>query len=122
MGELCLTCGLEIEGNNTPSCDCLGETDDSGTYKECYEASCPALPCVAPCVNCRSIEECITCVPGLYRHEAPDCSCIDGFTADLLDNCVVDCPDGEYGVGDKCFDCNYPCETCNGTPDKCLSC
>lgn len=40
----------------------------------------------------------------------------------MLNNCVVDCPDGEYAIEDKCYDCTYPCSQCNGGATKCTEC
>lgn len=60
----------------------MNETSDSGTYRTCYDngdPECAPKPCIAPCENCKSDEECVSCLPGKFRKDPPDCNCIDGF-------------------------------------------
>ena len=67
------------------------------------------LPCISPCLHCRSDTDCLECLPGGFRESAPACHCLAGFSEDSLLVCVKECTDGEYGIADGCHKCESPC-------------
>lgn len=66
---------MDVENTRTPSCSCILEVGNSGTYKTCFEPECPIYSCIPPCKNCNSDTECTECLDPYNRKPAPDCNC-----------------------------------------------
>jgi proprotein convertase subtilisin/kexin type 5 len=105
----CLSCNT-VEGNNILYEKKCYETCPKGTYFEYFSCK----PCDKQCKTC-------------YKDSGLMCtSCNANSEWPYLSGniCTKDCDFGYFGnvLTGLCEKCSYPCESCSGTADTCLSC
>lgn len=91
---------------------------NGGCLSQCppqhYKSSETCQKCVAPCLNCSSFSQCISCIsPYLFNNGS----------------CIIQCPFGRVSYLNTttnnmiCIACQLPCITCqNGSPTNCTLC
>lgn len=124
IDQVCVSCVYPCETCVISTSKCTSCADNSSLFLsnfECVDESlCPATTypnyinmtcsaCVAPCLNCESLDECSSCTAGYF----------------LLSNassCGTTCPAGMVGVNRVCLDCQSPCKDCTVSTTRCTSC
>jgi hypothetical protein len=91
--------------------------------------TCELCPYIANCTQCRSSEPslCDKCMKGSYVTQAGTCTlCNSNCTTCVSDSICTGCTPGwtlnsNQNQG-RCRPCEFPCATCVGAPNTCLSC
>ncbi|EAR81858.2 zinc finger lsd1 subclass family protein (macronuclear) [Tetrahymena thermophila SB210] len=87
------------------------------------------LQCQSPCQNCQKVAiQCKSCIDGYILNQSTlecvlncDKSCKTCFSPQNSNACTS-CPDGFYLINNSCKNCDFPCQTCQISPQECLSC